>query len=622
MLGIGPYFVTGYVVTNQYIQLPELYEASPQRLMVAGVLMAINAVLVRRWIEQTPEQGRAQRGALRPRRDAMAEFRPTAVRGQVRRPSLAGLKLLEVSPYAWRTSFGRLVWHAWRLGWGRMLGIVVAAGVFIAFLYLVVPGSSPSMVVVPLAVGTVILPALLGSVAFGGDQREGRYEFLAQHGASTGRVWLSRLLVWLAPMTLALIVLSVVVWPVIRDEVEAHYHWSYPLTAVLFAALAGFAFGQLSSLWVKSEIRAAGLAVVFMVLITAWSPIASSWRITPWWSLLPLALGALLATWVDMRAWMNNRRDLASWGKSIAAVLVPVAIVVGTVPLVRDWQIEQALRQVPAQHVAALHQQREELNSRAATDSRVATRYQALAAQLEEGEALSEEDLTELRQLTTEEVFRVGRLLHQPTASILARELRLRGHRAKTLDEAWENYLALYRFRGQMLQEGREGIQEIVNRVIDRELELAAFEFALRRGQTAERLEAAIDDLREADAAYPSTDRDVVREYIDMHDALDGRLEEAATLSLFHFLPGEERRARKALDVAAAIAMEEAERVYRYEPPPRYIENLADYLPPQRLAPFRAAHTSPAVRNWWPSMVSLVERVGAAKEEEARRGLE
>src|SRR5690606_7947936 len=144
MVSIGPYFVTGYVVTNQYIQLPELYEASPQRLMVAMVLMAINVALVRRWIEQPPEQGRARRGLLGRRREGVAidktpKVPAGAVRGQVRRPSLAGLQLLNVSPYGWRTSLARLIWHAWRIGRGRMLSIVLAAGAFVGFLYLVAP---------------------------------------------------------------------------------------------------------------------------------------------------------------------------------------------------------------------------------------------------------------------------------------------------------------------------------------------------------------------------------------------------------------------------------------------------------------------------------------------------
>src|SRR5690606_3028531 len=98
--------------------------------------------------------------------------RPCTQRGQVRRPSLAGLKLLDVTPYGWRASFARLVWHAWRLAWRRMLGIVVAVGAFIAFLCVMVPGNSDSMVVIPLSVGAVVLPALLGSMMFGGDQRE------------------------------------------------------------------------------------------------------------------------------------------------------------------------------------------------------------------------------------------------------------------------------------------------------------------------------------------------------------------------------------------------------------------------------------------------------------------
>src|SRR5690606_12298619 len=129
MLSIGPYFVTGYVVTNQYIQLPELYEAAPHRVMVAMVLMAINVALVRRWIEQVPEQGSARGGIFGRRRDTVVvQDRRGPVRSQTRRHSLAGLRLLDVAPYAWRTSLVRLIWHAWRVGWGRMLGIVIALG--------------------------------------------------------------------------------------------------------------------------------------------------------------------------------------------------------------------------------------------------------------------------------------------------------------------------------------------------------------------------------------------------------------------------------------------------------------------------------------------------------------
>ncbi len=633
MLGVGPYFVTERVFPNQYIQALELYEASPQRLMVVAVLMVINVVLVRRWIAQVPDASSRRRGIFGRRRGAMAVdtadiVRPTAargpMRGHARRPSLVGLKLLDVSPYGWGPPFLRLVWHAWRLAWGRMLGIVVAIGGFIAFLYLMVPATFSVMAIVPLTIGSIILPSLLGAMVFGGDQREGRYEFLAQHGASPREVWLSRIVVWFVPVLVAILIPVLLVWPVLGMYVSAHYHWGYLLASVFMTAFTAFALGQLASLWVKSEIRAAGLAVAFIVLLAVWAPIVGYWRISPWWSLLPIALGALLATRLDMRVWMNNRRDGASWGRSVATVVVPMAIVVGTIPLVRNLQIEWALRQVPAEHVAALHHQRDELTSRRDADSRVATRYLALAQQLEEGEPLSEEQVAELRQLTTEKVFRVGHLLYQPTAGTLARELRLQVHRAETLDEAWENFLALYRFRGQMLQNGNSGIVREVNRVIDPELEKATFDFALRPGQTPERLEAAIGDLQQADEAYPPIDRAVVSEFINMHDMLDGRYAgDVRAQPLIHYLPGEESRARKALDVVAAIAREDIDRVYQHQPPPRYFQDIAGYLYPARLAPWRVALTSPAVDSWWGrEMWSLVQRAGDAKDEAARRGLE
>src|SRR5690606_19742209 len=133
-------------------------------------------------------------------------------------------------------------------------------GGMIAFFYSMLPETADALVIAPLAIGSVILPALSGAVAFGGDQRKDRYEFLAQHGTPRGRLWLSRLVVWLAPVLVGHLLLLLLVWPVVIEDPQFPYHWSYLLLAVLLTSLTAFALGQLASLWVKSEIRAAGLA--------------------------------------------------------------------------------------------------------------------------------------------------------------------------------------------------------------------------------------------------------------------------------------------------------------------------------------------------------------------------
>src|SRR5690606_37700201 len=108
--------------------------------------------------------------------------------------------------------------------------------------------------------------------------------------------------------------------------------------------------------------------------------------------------------------------------------------------------------------------------------------------------------------------------------------------------------------------------------------------------------EAAIEDLIEADATYPPIDRAVLQEYMEVNDILDGGyVGEVRPLPLMHYLPGEESRARKALDVAAAIVREDIDRIYQHQPPRAWVSDAVEYLLPERVSAWRAAMTSPAV---------------------------
>ena len=183
--------------------------------------------------------------------------------------------------------------------------------------------------------------ALMGSCVFLPDQEGRRFRYFGEHAVPYRAVWLAKLLTW----TSVLCVWAVVVhglWfllqggpnfltrpanrstgalgrlgqSLLRDVVQA-FAAHCP---VAVQTIGGFACGQLGSMFLRSGILAASVGLVSTLALYGWAELMQFLEIGWLWSLCPIPLVLLFATWLRTPDWILERNTWRGWLR-IAAVL-------------------------------------------------------------------------------------------------------------------------------------------------------------------------------------------------------------------------------------------------------------------------------------------------------------
>jgi hypothetical protein len=242
------------------------------------------------------------------------------------------------------SSLGLLVWHEWRQSRATIAAIWATILAFLAFVFL-----ARGMVWGPLYERLVheilelltdgILPlvaAVSGACVFLGDQRRCRFRFFAEHGISPRRVWLSRQLVWLTtPCIWAFLVTAAVLavhawgWP--ATEYRGMRGENLDLLRSLGLALSLYCVAQAAPLFVRSVAIGFFGSLLGCLGFGIWVGMMSSCRVPIWFSIAPIPLCLLLATWlrapdwiVEQATWRSRLRAAMSIGGPLAAVGIAV----------------------------------------------------------------------------------------------------------------------------------------------------------------------------------------------------------------------------------------------------------------------------------------------------------
>jgi hypothetical protein len=355
-------------------------EAIPFRLVLLLVVAALDAWLLPRWLA-----GRVPHTITRRSKSKSAQRAKADAAWSSPAPS-------------WSVQLGHLMWHTWRevVGsvWLLALGAAVSLPVTVLVLTIawflqlgqqwIEPPTVNGLRMFPLVglLPFVVVTGLAGSLVFRNDPTSGA-RFLAERGVSARLLWAARQLVWggwlfallLAAGCLA-IVPGVMEPPVMVDAVQAHLiehqfdswvdiagdsriqHAIFRLTnsdialnaflawAVLFSA---FAAAQLVSLIMRRRLLAAVFSIVLGTLAAGWTYLMIALDIPWWWSVLPLACGCLLATWLRTPGWMLARPGWRGWILPAAAVVAPVALLAIAVPRYRTDEIPAVKLDWPAE---------------------------------------------------------------------------------------------------------------------------------------------------------------------------------------------------------------------------------------------------------------------------------
>lgn len=113
------------------------------------------------------------------------------------------------------------------------------------------------------------------------------------------------------------------------------------------AVLATYGLGQFFSLAFKREVLAGFLAILLSVLLAAWSLVVFFWQLNPILFVLPLAAGALAATWLRMPHWLVGKRSLRHWLLPAMSLGLPVLFISLYLPFARLAQLDLPMPRFP-----------------------------------------------------------------------------------------------------------------------------------------------------------------------------------------------------------------------------------------------------------------------------------
>ncbi len=535
--------------------------AVPRRALVVAVVLAGDVYQGLRWLHG---------GAAR-----VEKARPAMARRKIKELTQAGIaestavKTLLIKPDR-GAMLAHLLWQHWRQSaWlmGLMAGLVFVTLLMMA-IFSSLLGGHDRYAVVPM----VVFAALLGCCVFLPDQERRRYRFFVEHNIPPRYVWFTRQAPWIVTLLVSTFVICLVwlpldsiasLWNLVKSATEWDpYHWQrygsfyefipfveVPPLAIWLAVMAvSYAAGQWTSMLVRSGIMAGFFGLLLGGVLCGWVTLMYAMQVSFLWSVVPIPLVLLWATWLRAPDWAAENTRWSARGRAAAAVLAPALALVIAVPIYR-------VRQVPLVN-PGFDPTQFQLRSQVTPESKAtAALYRQAAEHYVDQDSIESDEAaefsgrvptqTELKWLheNASSLALVLEASSRPTCSFgdpstltdrpwLGGEYRLirliltsgrqLGAEGK-LDEALDRYFSALRvvshWADYALQDSATEPQRIAQRVFS---ELA--DWAAQKGQTAERIGTAIKRLQTTDAGILHMDDLLKSDYIVARRAVWGDL--------------------------------------------------------------------------------------------------
>jgi hypothetical protein len=353
---------------------PAAYQrAVPFRLAIVFLLMIANAFIARRWLT-IGASARTSRSAIS---ELLVQGGLNEAVRRLTKLTAGPLQMLAdhtIVPKSSRfTLLARLLWQTWRDSRTMLLLPILGSAVVLFGVALIGFWSPNFYRLVGVSISICSLPAFYGALAFGADQRRHQFRFLAEHAASPRYVWLARHVIWFGAMIalccLLAFAMTVATGYMLHRAAQgyvAYQPWGNPLrtwdyeyygyqanpfhgeplfsvvgaaSLAMFAVLAAYALGQLCSMFIRSEIFAAFVAIVLSVLLSSWASLLFAWQLSAWQFLVPIIVGCMFATWLRVPDWLAERNTWRSWWKPSTVVAAPLLFAALYLPSARLAQI-------------------------------------------------------------------------------------------------------------------------------------------------------------------------------------------------------------------------------------------------------------------------------------------
>jgi len=339
---------------NHTLALGDYSRVLPGRLLVAMAVFAADVYLGLRWLQGGQRRKLKRTGS--PVSDAAGISAPVEAS-----PSLAA---------EWQRSpdrlpmLTRLFWQQSRQSkWLMLLMMVLDIGISSVVCYSntgkELVGAHPwgnfnyqNAVLVPLAV----FAALMGSFVFLGDQERRNFRFFVEHNVPPRYVWFTRQLPWMLTALVSTVVVCGVwlraesnvgqLWRMVLMAFSQHRYESYnnvlylpPLPYALSIATVSFAAGQWVSMFVRSGVLSGFFGLLLCGVLCYWDFLMNTLHVPWWWSVVPIPLLLLWATWLRAPDWISENITWRARLRAGAVVLVPALALCIALPIYRVQSI-------------------------------------------------------------------------------------------------------------------------------------------------------------------------------------------------------------------------------------------------------------------------------------------
>jgi hypothetical protein len=293
---------TGFSFVESYLQ--GLGNSATFRFPILIAILALDFALAKRWLKQTSGLSVSK---VRER---------TLTSNSIAKPG---------------NPIFKLVWQAIRQStWSFIVSFVATIAGCILMTNFIMPESPESHAIGVLAVIPVF--TMIGWCVFWSDQNKNSFRFFQQHAEHGRAVWASRILVWLPVFAMAFLATATVgyafsgspIWLASSGPYLTPYHGSdsllllHNIVALFLTCLSGFTIGQFFSMFVRSSILSPILALVVSCLFFGWSLIVFQLYVGFWWTILPINIAFLLATYLHAPNWISGTKTWLSTSKSTA----------------------------------------------------------------------------------------------------------------------------------------------------------------------------------------------------------------------------------------------------------------------------------------------------------------
>lgn len=563
--------------------------AVPLRVAFAGLVALADIWLGHRWFR---ERIVSSRGVARLGRRETA----TAKTGEAR-PGLSPRRADLIA---------RLLWQQWRQSASTMaaLGALLVPLVLAGAWVWTTPAVTEEERFPLTMVLACVIASLIGSSVFLGDQHGRRFRFFAEQGVRPRYVWLSRQMVWITPLlllTAAVVPLSLLFLLKMPELATAWYMpnsaslpgpWPRELLGVNILTAAAsqvavvvggislaYGSGQLCSMFLRSGILAAVFGLILTAALCGWTWLMVALKVSLAWSVAPIPLVLLLATWLRAPDWILERNSFRAWLRAGLSLLVPAALLLMAVPAYRVYDIPEvspgfspelyARAITPEQRATLEMYQRawdlyapwryeepaETEEERAEKESAwLKANQEAIAIMLRTSQRKDCDLFDGAADAHARSVWRAHDLGHLLNRS--ARQLQSKGK----LDAAMERYLAALRVsvhlrRRTLWPDSADSLESSVYEYLPR--------WAAEPGQTPERIHAVIRELEKLYGSLPPRSDAIKSQYLLMRRVILADPDALAFIGMeqrdifrtalwVRLLPWEKTRARRVLNVRTA----------------------------------------------------------------------